>query len=106
MLVNWFYEGVFHSVVERGSGVFVSVVLMGAQMCPVVMLGQPGVGGGHCPQRCCVMDPQVLFSHDVTVTTGKVGTRGFHCPVWCLMCLYQCLVLSLMFSLGPVFCTT
>lgn len=39
MLVNWFYEGVFHSVVECGGAVFVSVVLMGVQMCPVVMLG-------------------------------------------------------------------
>lgn len=49
MLVNWFYEGFFFSVVEWGSGVFVRVVLMGVQTCPMVMLGYPGVGGGHCP---------------------------------------------------------
>lgn len=55
MLVSWFYEGVFHSVVEHGSGVFVSVVLMGAQTCPVVTLGYSDLGwvGGTWPQPCC-----------------------------------------------------
>lgn len=60
MLVNWFYEGFFHSVVEHGSGVFVSVVLMGVWTCPVVMLGYPDLRwvGGTSPQpHCWGMDP-------------------------------------------------
>lgn len=60
MLVNWFYEGVFHSVVECGSALFVSVVLMGAWTCLVVTLGYPDLGWvwGTWPQpRCCGRDP-------------------------------------------------
>ena len=60
MRVSWFYEGVFHSVVECGSGMFVSVMLMGVQICPTVTLGYPDlrwVGGSRAQPRCCGTDP-------------------------------------------------
>lgn len=99
MLVNWFYEGVFRSVVERGSGVFVSVVLMGVRTCPAVTLGYPDLGwvGGTWPQP-----PRDLsYSCKVTVNVGEVGVRGFlpvH-PAVADMSVSKCLVLfPLVFS--------
>jgi len=76
MPANWFYEGVFHSVVEHGRDVFVSVVLIGVRMS-----GPLTSGGwrapGHCPAAAVWTPWHLPSACEGTVAVGGVGTRGF-----------------------------
>lgn len=49
MLGSRLYEGVLRSVVGRGSGVLVHVVLVGVQTGPWVVLWSPGLRVGGTP---------------------------------------------------------
>lgn len=62
MLGSRLYEGVLRSVVGRGSGVLVHVVLVGVQTGPWIVLWSPGlrVGGDTWLQPPCWGPPSVM----------------------------------------------